>query len=418
MPSLPDAVTAPVRATSAGYQALLVALLSLNFGILFFDRNAASFLMPFVQPELGLSNTQVGLAASSLSFTWALAALAIGAIADRAGRRKALLIGATCAFSLCSFLTGLAASFATLLGARLLMGCAEGGVAPVSQTLTALAVRPERRGLAMGIMQNFGSNLLGSFVAPVVLVSFAQAYGWRRAFFLAGVPGLVSALLLWRVVREPAATRRIEAPAPQRLRGILAHRNLGLCMAIAVLLVAYLVTCWTFAPLFLTRVRGYSAESMSWLMGTLGLSATVTSMLVPAWSDRIGRRPVLIAIAYLGAVLPLGALFFGGSVWLLALIFFVGWALVGLFPLFMGTIPAESVGPRDMTTAMALVMGSGEVLGGTLAPALAGGAADRWGLAAPLWIMLGSCLGAGTLALGLIETAPARRSAAPALDVR
>jgi sugar phosphate permease len=50
------------------YQALVVALLSLNFGILFFDRNALSFLMPFVQPDLKLSNTQVGLAASSLSF--------------------------------------------------------------------------------------------------------------------------------------------------------------------------------------------------------------------------------------------------------------------------------------------------------------------------------------------------------------
>ena len=56
--------------SSAAYQVMLVALLSLNFGIVFFDRNALNFLMPFVQPDLGLSNTQVGMLASALSLTW------------------------------------------------------------------------------------------------------------------------------------------------------------------------------------------------------------------------------------------------------------------------------------------------------------------------------------------------------------
>jgi hypothetical protein len=62
-----------------------------------------------------------------------------------------------------------------------------------------------------------------------------------------------------------------------------------------------------------------------------------------------------------------------------------------------------------MTTAIALVMGTGEVFGGVLSPALAGLSADIAGLAAPLWIMLGLCVMAGVLALGLRETAPARR---------
>src|SRR6185295_9226275 len=111
---------------------------------------------------------------------------------------------ATLAFSACSFLSGLAASFAVLLGARLLMGAAEGGIMPISQAMIASEVRPERRGLAMGVTQNFGSNLLGSFVAPVLLVAFATAFSWRHAFFLAGIPGVVAALLMWRFVRDPA----------------------------------------------------------------------------------------------------------------------------------------------------------------------------------------------------------------------
>jgi MFS family permease len=140
---------------------------------------------------------------------------ATGARADRSGRRKHYLVAATVAFSLCSFLTGLASSFLLLIASRLLMGVADGGIVPISQSITALAVSPARRGLAMGIMQNFGSNLLGSFVAPVLLVGFAAAYGWHKAFYLAGVPGLLSALLLWRFIREPAAGERPVAVSPR-----------------------------------------------------------------------------------------------------------------------------------------------------------------------------------------------------------
>jgi ACS family hexuronate transporter-like MFS transporter len=410
----------PAPTPDARYQALLVGLLSINFGILFFDRNALGFLMPFVKPDLGLSNTQVGLTSSALSFAWALAALFVGAAADRGGHRKFYLVGATVAFSLCSFLTGVATSFLMLLGTRLLMGFAEGGVAPISQSITVLAVPPERRGIAMGVMQNFGSNLLGSFAAPVLLVGFASAWGWQRAFFLAGAPGLVSALLLWRFVREPgpAAARgpAVTEPLASRLRQIVRHRNMVLCGLISILLVAYVVVCWTFTPLFLTQVRGFPPRSMSWLMGTLGISATIGSFAVSGISDRIGRRPVMIFAAYLGVILPLGALYYAGSIWVLAAIFFFGWALNGLFPLFMATIPSESVSVRHMTTAIALVMGTGEVFGGVLSPTLAGWAADRAGLAAPLWIMFGLCVTAGTLALGLSETAPVRRRETPSAE--
>jgi MFS family permease len=399
-----------IPSRSGLYQVRLVGLLSLNFGILFFDRNALNFVMPFVQPDLRLTNTEVGLTSSALSFAWALSALAVGAAADRSGRRKAFLIAATIAFSLCSFMTGIATSFLVLLGSRLLMGVAEGGVAPISQSITALAVSPERRGLAMGIMQNFGSNLLGSFAAPILLVAFATAYGWHSAFFLAGIPGLISAFLLWRYIEEPPSAAAADFAPRQSLRGrlseICAHRNIPLCACIAIILVSYLVICWAFAPLYLTKERGFTPQQMGWLMGTLGVSATVGSFIVSGISDRIGRRPVIVFTCFLGVILPLGALFYHGSIWILALIFFFGWALTGAFPLFMGTIPSETVSAKHMTTAMAIIMGAGEVVGGVVAPAIAGWAADLAGLAAALWIMAGLAIAAGILSLGLIETAP------------
>ena len=392
-----------------GYQMVMVGLLSLNFGIVFFDRNALNFLMPFVKPDLHLSNTQVGLFQSALSLTWALAAFGMGKLSDVLGRRKLLLVVSTLAFSACSFLSGLASTFGLLLATRLLMGVAEGGVMPISHAMVAAEVSPERRGLAQGIAQNFGSNLLGSFVAPVLLVAFAVAFGWRSAFYLAGVPGLISALLILFFIREPAT-------GPARIRDAtgygplqaLRERNVLLCVAIGVLLVAYLVICWAFMPLYLTQVRGIAPDAMSWLMGTLGISATIGSFAIAGLSDRIGRRPVMIAMAFIATILPLGALFFTGSLWGLAAIFFVGWGVNGIFPLFMATIPSESVAPAHAATVLGLCMGSSEVLGGVLGPPVAGWAADRVGLAAPLWIMLGLTVIAGLLALGLRETAPSQ----------
>lgn len=443
--SVPSAA-APARSwssSSAAYQIVLVTLLSVNFGIVFFDRNALGFLMPFVQPDLHLSNTQVGLFSSALSLTWACAAFGIGIVSDRTGSRKGVLIATTLLFSVCSFLSGIASSFAILLAARMLMGIAEGGVMPVSQAIVANEVRPEMRGIAMGVTQNFGSNLLGSFVAPVVLAAFATTHGWRPAFFLAGAPGLVMAVLLWKYLdaggegrktaspmpviapapvtapapaaaRAPATpTAPVAAPAPLQavaprpsLAAALGNRNIVICALMAVLLVSYLVVCWSFMPLYLVQVRHYSPETEGWLMGTLGISAAVGAFLVSGLSDRIGRRPLMILMPLIGVILPLGALYYTGSVWVLAALFFVGWGLNGVFPLFMATVPSESVAPHLRASVLGLCMGTGEVLGGVASPSIAGIAADRVGLQAPLWIMLGLAVAGGVLALGLRETAP------------
>ncbi len=402
-------VRAPA-ASSSVYQVLLVTLLSVNFGIVFFDRNALGFLMPFVQPELHLSNAQVGALASALSLTWACAAFGIGVVSDRTGSRRGLLILATLVFSACSFLSGIAGSFAMLLAARLLMGAAEGGIMPISQAIVAVEVRPQLRGLAMGVTQNFGSNLLGSFVAPVVLAGFALAHGWRPAFFLAGAPGLVMALLLWWLLRDPAPADGMPAGhgavSLSSVGAALRERNVPICALMGVLLVSYLVVCWAFMPLYLVKVRHYDPQTEGWLMGTLGISATVGAFLISGLSDRIGRRPLMILMPLIGVILPLGALYWHGSIWVLAALFFVGWGLNGIFPLFMATVPSESVDPHLRATVLGLCMGTGEVLGGVLSPSLAGIAADHVGLAAPLWIMLALALGAAALALGLRETAP------------
>jgi cyanate permease len=91
---------------------------------------------------------------------------------------------------------------------------------------------------------------------------------------------------------------------------------------------------------------------------------------------------------------------------MLGVIFFVGWLFNGIFPMFMATVPTESVNPRQVAAAIGIVMGVGEILGGVFSPSLAGRLSDIYGLQAPLWLLFTLALLGAATALFLKETAP------------
>lgn len=401
-------------ASAPGYQLRLILILTLSFGFVFLDRNAFSFLAPFIVPDLGLNNTQVGLLTSALSFTWAIAGYVISRLSDATGRRKPFLLAAFVVFSLSSVFSGLAQGFVMLLAVRLVMGFAEGPILPISQSLVVLETTERNRGNAMGIMQNFGSNFIGSFVAPLLLVWIATHYSWRTSFYVAAMPGLVMAVLIALFVREPPVPVRSAEEAAEGSMGIgdmLANRNIRLCVLICCVMVAWMVLGWAFMPLYFINVRHLPADEMSQLMSVLGLSAAAFAFVVPGLSDRFGRRPVIVLFCLVGTLVPLSAVWFQGSSLQLAVLIFLGWSASGAMPLIMATIPAETLPLRYIASATGLVVGLGEVIGGVSAPALAGMAADSWGLQAPMFIMAGCALAGGLISLGLSETAPVRRNA-------
>jgi MFS transporter, ACS family, hexuronate transporter len=153
-------------------------------------------------------------------------------------------------------------------------------------------------------------------------------------------------------------------------------------------------------------VRGYDPKTMGWLMGTLGISATLGSFLIAGLSDVVGRRPVMILCSFIAVILPLGAMYYQGGPWGLAVIFFFGWGLNGVFPLFMATIPSESVSPDKAATVFGLCMGSCEILGGAGGPMIAGQLSEQFGRTAPLWFMAALAIAGGLTALFLRESAP------------
>ena len=235
------------------YQWVLIGILSIHFGVVFFDRNAFGFLTSFIQPELHLTNTQIGLIGGAFSLAWAISGLTMGSLSDRFGHRKAILIVATLVFALSSVLSGIAPTFLMMLGARMIMGVAEGGIMPITQTLIAAEVTPERRGLAQGITQNFGANLLANSLGPIIVVWMANDFGWRNAFYLVALPGFLMALVIGLWVREPSEVEGRQKPTVADARKLMLDPTMVVCMVLSILLVAYFVIFSNFMPLYLVQ---------------------------------------------------------------------------------------------------------------------------------------------------------------------
>jgi predicted MFS family arabinose efflux permease len=77
----------------------------------------------------------------------------------------------------------------------------------------------------------------------------------------------------------------------------------------------------------ITANRGFEPNTAKRLMATLGFSAAIGSLLVPALSDRVGRKPVIVGFSVLGVILPVEAMYLTGGPWALAALFFVGWGV-------------------------------------------------------------------------------------------
>ncbi|MGV7211516.1 MFS transporter [Oxalobacteraceae bacterium A2-2] len=397
------------------YENKLLLILFMTFGFVFFDRLALSFLFPMMSAELHLSNAQLGMVSSALALMWALSGTASGAWSDARGKRKPLLIAAVLGFSVCSALSGLVGGFASLLAFRALMGIAEGPVLPLSQSLMVESSTPGRRGLNMGLLQGSAAGLLGAVIGPPVVTAIATSYGWRNAFYVSCIPGFLIALCIWRWVRETppegvnnanagAGTHTAHGPAISRW-ALLKERNVVLCMLISCFFLTWFVVIISFAPTFLVS-RGLSTADMSIVMACLGAAWVFWGFAVPAISDRIGRKATMIVFAFIAAACPV-ALIYGASVWVLGALVFATYTGLGCFTLFMATIPAESVPSRAIASALGLIMGAGELIGGFVAPTIAGFAADRYGLSLAMWMSAAGAILAAVLSLGLVETAPA-----------
>lgn len=237
------------------YEWKIILLLSITFGLVGLDR----FVLPIIlqspnstmAQDLGLTPEDGGSLAGYLGMAWGISALVMGYLADKLGRR-AVLVPAIVVFSLMSVFSGLAGSITALVIFRVIMGVAEGPVASTGVAVAVEASKPARRGMNNGIFQCMIS-LFGLALAPFIATRLLESYSWRAVFMIVGAPGLVMAILMWFVVREPAkrAVTGQGGVNGAAFLGMFGHRNarvapltlicaMGGIFVIAALLQAYL----------------------------------------------------------------------------------------------------------------------------------------------------------------------------------
>jgi predicted MFS family arabinose efflux permease len=405
--------TATATDNSRRYEKTLVTILFFAWGTVFLDRMSQLYLAPFIAPEFHLSHEQVGALASVLAICWAISTLLFGALSDRFGRRV-ILIPSIFAFSILSWLSGLAHSYHQLLLIRALMGIAEGPTWSIMTALIEESSEKSRRGRNVGLVVS-AAALVGLALAPVLSTQVAARSSWRWAFFVAGVPGILMGLLIWKFVKEPAKhVLGGGEPAKVSLRdyfSILRYRNIWLCCIAATGFMCWLFLCNVFAPLYITQVARQEPTRAGFLLGAGGLGSFFVGFIFPALSDRLGRKPVLLALAALSTITPIALLStpLYAHPWLLAAILFLGNGGQGLASLILVLVPTESVAPQYAATSIGLATLTGELFGATAAPILGGALAEKYGLGFPLWMAAGGTLLIFVVALFLKQTVNVQR---------
>ncbi|HEX4266266.1 MAG TPA: MFS transporter [Steroidobacteraceae bacterium] len=421
----PDAAKAAPAAAPASPEALLpgndpayewriVTLLTIGFGLVGLDRWVISALFPAMARDLNLNYQELGVLVGSLGIAWGLFSIIGGGLGDRFGRRR-VLVPAIVGFSLLSGVSGLAAGLTSLLAIRIIMGVNEGAFCPVSFAAVSEASRPTRRGMNLGITQS-AFPLFGLALGPLIATQLLQFTSWRWAFVLVGVPGLIVAAFLARIVREPPSVgahgHEHRAPAGELFR----HRNVPLGMLALLCAMSGIFSLGAMVPSYLVDYLKLTTAQMGFVTSAIGFGGFLGQLALPALSDVIGRKPVALG----GFVFATGLVYAFAQATtvpaLFALLFVACFFCFGLLGLLTGAIAAEAAPRGLVSSTTGIIVASGEIFGGGIAPVIAGAVAQHFGIQHTLTMaLIGLAVGI-IVCLFLRETAPrllARRSGQP-----
>lgn len=305
----------------------------------FLDRQILNILAEPIKAELKLSDTQLGLLAGpAFAVFYAVLGIPIARFADRRSTNRVTLMSASLAiWSFMTALCGFVGNFWQMLAARIGVGVGEAGCTPAAHSLIADSVAPERRSSAIAF---FGLGVpIGSLLGLIIGGTVNDAYGWRAALMLVGAPGLLLALVLPFILREPrsAASRAAahqaakdidpSGPAPQST--FAAIREAFSSRAFTLIFIAASVTAflsygkglWTIS--FFIRSHGLSTTeaglSMAVALGVAGIFGTwLGGKLADVYGKRDRRH--LLTFPAIGMAVAAPILFLGYTVdnWLVA----------------------------------------------------------------------------------------------------
>ncbi len=217
-----------VRPVSAGYRGYAMTLLLTIYIFNFIDRQVVNILAEPIKNELGLADWQLGMMSGfAFAIFYTVLGLPIARIAER-GNRPVIISTALAAWSAFTALCGVAQNFTQLVLARIGVGVGEAGCTPPAHSLITDYVPKEKRASALAFysMGTPIGGLIGTALGGVI----ADAYGWRAAFLVCGIPGIVLAVIAVLTLVEPRAKAVVTAVKNTAQHGATFAQTLGILM--------------------------------------------------------------------------------------------------------------------------------------------------------------------------------------------
>lgn len=186
----------------------VLVLLTLTAAINFVDRQILGVLLEPIGQEFELSDSLLGLL-SGIAFAafYSILGIPIAVLSDRLNRRN-IIVTCITIFSAMTALCGSVTSFMQLFFARIGVGVGEAGTMPASQSILSDLYNVNERPFAMGLLASGGN--IGLMLGLLIGGWVNEWYGWRMAFFVAAVPGLIMAAIIWFTVEEPARSEPVK----------------------------------------------------------------------------------------------------------------------------------------------------------------------------------------------------------------
>jgi len=385
------ATTTGEPASRSGYRYVVAWMLVVVYTLNFLDRQIVAILGKYISADLHLTKTQFGLmGGTAFAAFYTVCGIPVAYLADR-WNRIWIMSGACAIWSLFTAGCGATSNFIQIGLCRMGVGIGEAGGSPPSYSLISDYFPPGERGTGLAIY-SLGVPL-GSMLGALIGGRIAEAYSWRMAFYVVGLPGILVALLMLLVIREPrrggldalsvgAAAHEPAPPLMTSISSFFADRTL-LLTAISCALsafVGYAGLIWN--PQFLELVKGMSgkdvANQYSLVLGATGVIGTFGA----GWlADKLAQRDRrwfawLPAIAFL-----LSIPFWLGMLWApsaqIALLFIAGPALLNNVYLAPSlAVVQNAVSPSRRTMAGAILLFVLNLVGLGVGPVYVGRIAD------------------------------------------
>jgi predicted MFS family arabinose efflux permease len=278
------------------YKWVVLTTLTIVYVFNFIDRQVLVILQEPIKAELGLSDTQLGLL-TGLTFAalYVILGIPIARLADK-GNRKNIIVASLALWSVMTALSGISKNFFHLFLARMGVGVGEAGGSPPAHSIISDYFPPKQRATALSIYST--GIYIGILIGFVIGGVLAKNYGWRTAFYALGIPGILFAIVLYFVVKEPIKGRLDKEdlskvnPTLKEVLSTLLKKKTFVYVALASGFHTFTIYgISNFSPSFLARIHQIDIATAGIVLGlAMGIGGGIGTFLGGYFSDKLSHK--------------------------------------------------------------------------------------------------------------------------------